>query len=205
MMYRPYSCPFRHTVWDDILSEPELDDVISEWPDKNDPSWYTSSCGKLSMPAGFPDSASITMEYLKSKDVIESLEGQFGVSDLICDDSNFGGGLHWMPPGTKLDMHVDFNQNEEGLYRRVNLLLFLSEGWKEADKGELVLGLIPHISSIAPIFNRVVAFPYSEIAWHGVPEPVVKERKSIACYYYTKEKPPGFTENHSTIYEESKT
>lgn len=153
------------------------------------------------MDSGFPVSVLSVMQFLKSENMIGTLEKEFGINGLMCDDSNFGGGLHWMPVGTKLDMHVDFNQNDKGLYRRVNLLLFLNDSWKEEDKGELVLGQPPHLSSIAPTFNRMVAFPYREDAWHGVPEPVAKDRKSIACYYYTKEKPTGFVKYHSTIYE----
>jgi len=201
LIHFPSSWPFRHTVWDDRLTVSRLHNVVSEWPDKDDSLWYASSCGKLSMCSGFPDSTIRIAEILKSKAMIETLEREFGILGLVCDETNFDGGLHWMPVGTKLDMHVDFNQNKEGLYRRVNALLFLNDKWKEDDKGELILGRKPHTASIAPLFNRLVAFPYNENAWHGVPEPVKKDRKSIAAYYYTKEKPPGFSEYHSTIYE----
>jgi hypothetical protein len=103
---------------------------------------------------------------------------------------------------------VDFNYNEElGLHRRVNILIYFNKDWHEDYGGYLDLWDkdVKHcLGSYAPVFNRAAGFTTNEISWHGVTPitcPVDRLRKSFAVYYYTKEAPPGWDGVvHSTIF-----
>jgi hypothetical protein len=61
------------------------------------------------------------------------------------------------------------------------------------------------IGKFAPILNRCVIFETSEISFHGHPKPLNApegiNRKSIATYYYTVDRPAEQTAaEHNTIY-----
>lgn len=137
----------------------------------------------------------------------EALTAVTGIPDLIGD--MVGGGYHRIEPGGMLDTHVDFNRSSTGLYRRLNCLVYLNEGWRESDGGHLELRRSPEDEEpavrILPTSNTMVLFETSETSWHGHPEPLPgpRPRLSIAAYYYTKAAPEGVAADapaHSTIF-----
>lgn len=196
--------PFPHIIIDGFVDDACCLDVLKTWPEDNDPRWNVHRCGKKAMQESLPQPALNIIGMLKSEYFCSHLEHLFKLSELKFDESMFGGGLHDMPFGSSLGMHVDFNERTgQGLYRRVNCFLFLNRNWEKKHKGCLVLKSKPdgHEFKIEPLFNRLVAFKYSETAIHGVPEPLRKRRRSLACYFYTKEIPSDFEAPHSTLYE----
>ena len=61
------------------------------------------------------------------------------------------------------------------------------------------------VDQVLPIFNRMVVFATSEKSYHGYPDPVScptdRTRKSIALYYYTKDRPENeLVDPHSTTF-----
>lgn len=121
------------------------------------------------------------------------LEKLTGIKHLISDPYFHGGGLHQTLSGGKLSIHTDFNYLESlGLYRRINVILFLNKGWKKDYKGNLELWNEDKThceTEIAPIFNRLALFETNKKTFHGHPEPLNTPdnitRKSLALYYYT--------------------
>lgn len=138
---------------------------------------------------------------MQSRVFIESLEWHFGIEGLIWN--GLGGGVHWIDPGGMLGVHVDFNRSAEGLYRRVNCLLYLDgepgvggdlELWTNKEGTDrLVIPLQP---------DRMVAFQTSERSWHGHPKPYrgSRPRLSVASYYFTEEAPAEVDGAHSTVF-----
>lgn len=123
-----------------------------------------------------------------------------GIQSLLDDPILAGGGLHQSPRSGFLDIHVDanFHPNDKTLHRRLNLLVYLTRDWSETWGGEFEMwsdgGRKPkkRIRSIAPLFNRAVLFGTTRTSWHGVAPlecPSGITRKSLALYYYTKERP----------------
>jgi Rps23 Pro-64 3,4-dihydroxylase Tpa1-like proline 4-hydroxylase len=131
---------------------------------------------------------------------IARLERLTGLEGLTFDD--LGGGLHYIPLGGFLDVHVDFNRHDDGRYRRVNVLVYLNhtdpsgalELWATKDSGPSV--------SIYTAPNRTVVFLTSDTSWHGHPSPLAGTgpRCSLAAYYYTSTPPERVSEPHSTIF-----
>jgi len=92
------------------------------------------------------------------------------------------------------------------------LILYLSDEWESGYNGNLELwntNLTKAEVEIEPISNRMICFntqPDGDvIAYHGHPIPLNVPkgiyRKSIALYYYTKEKPDNMlSDKHKTLY-----
>lgn len=187
----------KFTVIDSFLSPQTVRQINEEWPtpetlDKK----RCSTSYKLSTSNVTPTAQKVVDDF-----DIEQIENITGIYGLICDPERFGAGLHCIPTGGFLNMHVDFNKHPMGWHRRVNVLIYLNEDWKPEWKGQLQLGMDNPIL-IDPIAGRCVIFETTDDSWHGHPEPLQcppdRQRRSLALYFYTKEPPP--LPAHSTIY-----
>jgi hypothetical protein len=138
-----------------------------------------------------------------------------GISDLQYDPHYFGGGTHENRHGQGLDAHIDFNFHPiTRKHRRLNLIVYLSEEWRDEWGGSIQLHKDPYlppaldeIITITPRFNRCVIFETNEHSWHGFPRIELPDdksslsRRSFALYYYTDARPEAETgREHSTVY-----
>ncbi len=147
-------------------------------------------------------------DLLVSKEFVALISEMSGIENLIADPNMSGGGIHATNTGGHLDVHIDFNYNEElALHRRLNLLIYFNKDWDEEFGGYLDLwdkDVKNCIGSFAPTFNRLAGFATGSFSWHGVTPincPMDRMRKSFAIYYYTKEAPSGWDGiKHNTIF-----
>jgi len=204
--------PFPHAVLGGFFDADELNEVRVEAEDLDD--WYEKKMEwsyKLTQNE-LLKLGSATNEFmgnLNGDKMLEFLMELTGIPDLLPDRDWSYGGLTKIPPGGFLKMHADFNRNKYdlSLYRRVNVLVYLNQNWREAYGGHLDLwGDGKTVKRILPMFNKTVIFTCSDLSIHGHPHPLAcpahRARYSISAYYYTKEMPDDFTENHSTVYHE---
>jgi hypothetical protein len=150
-------------------------------------------CGSY---GNFPANTKKLIDYAMSNEFVTFLEKVTGINNLVVDRTFLGGGMHNTFNGGYLDMHADFNYNENiKLYRRLNLLVYLNSDWKEEYGGYLEIedNNKSFHKSIAPSINTTVLFVTDDDSIHGHPVPMTLpenvSRKSIALYYYTIEKP----------------
>ena len=142
-----------------------------------------------------------TFIYLNSKEFIKQIENLTGISDIVYGDYNLrGAGIHMIKNGGYLGMHTDFNSYYHPVHgkldRRINLLIYMNKDWKSEYKGDLLMyhpDNISNLKRIQPNFNKCVIFNTTNKSAHGHPEPLnvpndTIVRKSIAVYYYTKNK-----------------
>ena len=96
--------------------------------------------------------------------------------------------------GGYLNVHADFTVHpiRRDLRRRVNLLVYLNDDWKDEYEGHLELwsrDMKTCHARISPLLNRCVIFDTNVDSYHGVPEPLRcppdRTRNSMALYYYT--------------------
>jgi hypothetical protein len=158
--------------------------------------------------ATFPEAVAKLNELLSSPGFIEDLEYITGIDNLLYNPELRGGGMHLTGPRGRLDVHIDFNYDEERkLHRRLNILIYLNEGWPDDWGGGVELWdqkVRACAHSFKPELNRCVLFATSDISFHGV-EPVTcpaeTQRISFAAYYYTKEAPAHWDGTiHSTVF-----
>lgn len=132
-----------------------------------------------------------------------------GIEDLRADPELHGGGLHQGPDGSYLDIHADFNLHPRlGLYRRLNVLVYLNPQWHVSWGGYLELwaqDMSACRASIAPLLNRCVIMETHDRAYHGYEQlhlPAGVTRKSIASYYYSPQRSEAQSaEEHNTLFQ----
>jgi Rps23 Pro-64 3,4-dihydroxylase Tpa1-like proline 4-hydroxylase len=194
--------PFPHVVIDDFLPAETLRAVADAFPKRGDVDWHVFD-NPSQKKLAFEDerlieaSALWLLYQLNSARFMAFLERLTGIEGLIPDPYFVGGGLHQIERGGFLKIHADFNLHPKfKLDRRLNLLIFLNENWKEDYGGHLELwdARMTHcVRRILPIFNRCVIFNTTDSSFHGHPEPLAcphgTTRKSLALYYYSNGRP----------------
>ena len=194
--------PFPHIVIDDVIDLNLLNEIdteiksIEDWDDKKN---FHGSIKKriLNSYEKFPTFTKKLINYLNNKKMLEVLENLTGEKALIPDPYFYGGGVHSTTRGGYLKVHADFNWHKKlKLFRRLNLLLYLSKDWKEEYKGNIEFWKEPFTKaekSIFPKFGRLIIFTTDDNSFHGHPDPLQSPesiwRNSIALYYYSSIKP----------------
>lgn len=215
-----FAYPYQHIVIDDVftrdfaftLSESFPDMKNANWEHSNDKGIEIKSRSNWKSEFDIPEGILPAIRIFNSAYILEAMSKRLNIPKLVPDPYFSGGGLNVTEKGGLLDVHVDGNYHDAtGLNRRVNLLLYLNDGWEESwggefgvynDNGEELVKAIP------PIFNRCVIFDTHDKSFHGLPNPVnfpsEKPRKSIILYYYTVETRPSsqnvIKEPHSALW-----
>ena len=207
--------PFPHAVIDDFLPEEVLDEVLGEFPEPREVDWHKFDSG-LERKLASKDDASMgaatrhLLAELNSAAFLDFLEALTGIEGLIADPHFEGGGLHQIERGGHLKVHADFNRHPHTqLDRRLNVLLYLNREWQPEYGGALELwnrDMSRSEAQILPHFNRCVVFSTTSTSFHGHPEPLncpeSRTRKSLALYYYTKDRPASERrDEHNTLFQ----
>lgn len=210
--------PFRHVVIDDFLAAGYAADLLAQFPPFEQGN-ARNEAGELGGKSTVERIRALGEPYARLDDLIRTpafldLVGRItGIPDLLYDADYFGGGTHENRSGQDLDPHVDFNRHPRaGWHRRLNLIVYLNHEWHDAWGGSLELHSDPRapddrVTLVTPLFNRCVIFETTEWSWHGFgrialpPDRADLTRKSIALYFYTRERPADeLADTHSTIY-----
>jgi hypothetical protein len=206
--------PFPHIAIDELFDPGVLREILQVFPGPDSIEWrrfHSHQEIKLaaSREAQLPGRVQQFLYQLNSSTFLGFLERLTGISGLISDPHFIGGGMHQILPGGKLDIHSDFNKHAQwGLDRRLNLLLYLNEDWKEEYGGHLELwdkGMSVCEKKLNPLFNRMVIFSTTDTSYHGHPRPLTcpegRSRKSLALYYYSNGRSDeGGPKVHSTLF-----
>ena len=209
--------PYPHTVVDNVLDPDLLKDVLQEFDTMDRALWHSTvrETERKSSTEDFLHFGPLTRALilqLNAAPFLGFLEALTGITGLISDPHLRGGGLHEIRRDGVLGVHADFNYYQRlGLYRRLNVLLYLNVDWAEEWGGQLELwdklGK-ECVTRISPVFNRMVIFDTSNFHYHGHPQPLQcppdRARKSIALYYYTVDAPAECAgDPHTTIFLET--
>jgi hypothetical protein len=207
--------PFPHIVLDNFLPAPVINLARDNFPltelksDKKFEMGYAGLHKRQIFPDDCNEKAKQLFHFFNSRPMIEFLEGISSISGLLSDPFYAGGGYHETTTGGKLGIHADFRIEERAhLHRRLNVIIYLNEGWNDEYGGFLELwdrDMSKKCKEVAPLINRCVIFNTDADSFHGHPDPLNTPdgvvRRSIALYYYTASK-EIYKEipNNSTIY-----
>lgn len=196
--------PFDNIYVDDFFNAEFLQKVLDEFPDveklKEKIHYANPNEDKLATKGEkqFGENTKKLVHYLNSEPFLEFLQSMTGIKETLIPDPYFeGGGFHEIKPGGFLKIHVDFHKHRRmQLSRRLNLLVYLNQDWKEEYGGHFELwekDMSKCVVKILPLFNRIAVFSTTGDSWHGHPEqlncPPDRSRKSLALYYYTNGRP----------------
>lgn len=185
--------PFPHIILDNLFSKELLDSMNKEFEEIRNYDWHhvddvrqfrrESRTNQKLKPA-----AQTYFNLIYSGLFVEFIEKITSIKGLICDPMLLNGGLHELPPGGKVDLHLDVNQHlVSKLNSKLTLITYLSRNWDPSYGGLLQLwdsncGLNVEI---VPYFGRTVAFLQTAHSIHGVtPVGQNKKRRSAIAYYY---------------------
>jgi len=210
--------PFRHVVIDHFLDEAFARRLLAEFPafEKGNNAGDDGRPGGKStverIRALGPAYAELDAT-IQTRDFLDFVGDVAGIEGLLYDPYYLGGGTHENRDGQMLQAHVDFNYHpSERWHRRLNLIVYLNEGWDEAWGGNIGFYRDPYADvhprvRVAPLFNRCVIFETTEHSWHGFDtihlpaQEASRSRRSVALYFYTKERPAAETAGkHTTHY-----
>jgi len=214
--------PFRHVVIDDFLTPEFCQAVCGQFPEFH----ATHAINENQQVGGKATREKVRTlgsayqdmdDLVRNVEFLALVENITGIDGLQYDPFYFGGGTHENRDGQDLDPHIDFNYHPvTSQHRRLNLIIYLNEGWEDAWGGSLQFHRDPYrepaedeIVTVAPLMNRCVIFETTESSWHGFERIDLpcgqkdRSRKSFAVYYYTETRPASETgEEHSTVYVE---
>lgn len=202
--------PYRHLVIDNFLTDegaaslnenfPSIEALKTHWKSLNEKKSEGSDFEK------FHESFRTLKSELFNKKIYDWITQVTGIEDVFITDDSMGAGLHQGTDGSFLDIHIDFNiHHVKNVHRRLNLLIYLEDDWKDEYGGHLELwnaDMTNCDKKVAPQFNRCVIFETSEISYHGygkVSLPEHKTRKSFFAYFYTNEREDAVS-YHDTIF-----
>jgi Rps23 Pro-64 3,4-dihydroxylase Tpa1-like proline 4-hydroxylase len=208
--------PFPHVVIDDLVPHDVARECEAEFDAVSRQRWqlYTDAGNtrkfELSDETQMGPATRQLVAQFNGRAMIAFLEALTGIEGLVGDPHLVGGGWHELGPGGFLRVHADFNFHPLlKLDRRINLLLYLNEGWEKGWGGELELwdaGMRERAQPIAPLLGRVVIFNTTDRSFHGNPNvvacPPERARRSLAFYYYSAGRPAEErSPSHSTLYQ----
>lgn len=192
------AAPFPYIMIDDFLPKAVVDMCLAEFVPEGQDDHITYNRSQERLKREYkPDLMSAGPRNLfyafNSRAFISVIENITGIKGLIPDPYYFGAGFHEIQNGGHLSVHADFNHHIPlNLERRINVLIYLNEDWRDEYGGQLELwdDAMDHcVESIVPVINRCVIFNTTSNSNHGNPHPVNhpdgRTRKSIALYYYT--------------------
>lgn len=206
--------PFAHINFSNFISEDLLKKINKHFPSPEQIKWRSFQNNleiKLASQTrnDIPEFILKVLDEFNSEIFLNYLGKLTGIENLLPDFSYLGGGLHSIPKGGKLGIHTDFgyhNLNDQTVYRRVNFLLYLNLDWKDEYGGHLELwdsNTKTSAKKVLPLAGNVVIFNTDSDSFHGHPLPLTcpedRQRRSLALYYYTKEK-PNKQINNDTIF-----
>ncbi len=193
--------PFPYIHLENLLDPEVARRLAQEFPLPDSATWihykhYNEN--KLGLPdrKQLPEGLGKLIDQLNSEEFTAWLSRLTGIPDLIADPDLEGGGLHQSGPGGFLNVHADFtvHHHHPNWRRRVNLILYLNEGWNDAWGGAIELwdrAMTRCVAKVPPLLNHAVIFSTDEDSYHGFPDPLTcpvgVTRKSVALYYYTED------------------
>jgi hypothetical protein len=206
--------PFPHAVLDDFLDPSVARRLAAAFPRPADIEWVERRNRNKSRrfqqdETKLPALIRSMLREFNSRQFLLFVETLTGIDNLLPDPYFIGGGPHLAGRGDFLNVHADFNWHHKlQAHRRVNALLYLNEGWRAEWGGALELWTADmgrRVTSLLPLFNRLVVFDVGEASNHGQPEPLRCPpdvyRKALNLYYYTTRRDEAETEQpHFTVY-----
>lgn len=205
--------PIRHVVIDDFLHAGVAERAASAFPKPDE--MAIAFAGLAEVKNAEQTLSRLDPVYteifdgLQSEPFVRWLQTITRIPQLQADPELHGGGLHQGPDGSYLDVHADFNIHPKlGLYRRLNVLIYLNPRWEPQWQGYLELwsrDMNECREYIEPKLNRCLIMETHDYAFHGYKElrlPAGVTRKSVASYYYSPSRSEQQTEaEHNTLFQ----
>jgi Rps23 Pro-64 3,4-dihydroxylase Tpa1-like proline 4-hydroxylase len=139
--------PIRHVVVDGFLEQTVARKAMESFPayhemERKRNSFVQRRASEARLEQVDPVYKAIFDE-LRSDEFVAWLEGVTGVRDLCPTETMVGAGLHQSRNGGFHNIHLDANRDPlRGYYHRLNLIVYLNEGWRAGSPGRWSSGTV---------------------------------------------------------------
>lgn len=141
---------------------------------------------------------------LQDQRIINIVEKITGLQNQVADPTLYAGGLSMMTKQHFLQPHIDNSHDgQRTLYRRLNLLYYITPNWSIENGGHLELwdDRVKDNDLIESKFNRLVLMETNSKSWHSVDTVNTDTpRCCVSNYYFSKESPTGQDYFHITSF-----
>ncbi len=160
------NAPIPHVLLKDFLDDETARHAMQEFPTPSTQAWTHyehQNENKLGMTERgvFPPSLGLVVDELNSPAFADWLSDLTGIGGLLPDSALEGAGLHQSVRGGFLNVHTDFSHHHyrKNWRRRINLILYLNDGWREEWRGAIELwdNQMRHCAAKYPPFFRLLA------------------------------------------------
>lgn len=197
----------RFAAIDDLLPKDIAERIAAAFPQSNQMrlmnSFRERKFTSKSLDKFDPIISDITFAFQDMR-VIAKVAELTAIKDAIGDPHLYAGGLSAMERRHFLNPHLDNSHDgEQKNYRVLNLLYYVTPGWKSQNGGNLELWdeKVTKPVEIPSLFNRLVLMATGDKTWHSVNE--VKgngTRRCVSNYYFSPHSPNGYETKHVTYF-----
>lgn len=195
----------RYFFIDNLLDPSITKEIYSSFPNEENLNFRDTFREKKYTSQSFKSQILNDITYcFQETNVIQEIEEITGIKYLIPDQSLYAGGISRMDKGHFLNPHIDNSHNaDRSLYRRLNLLFYVTPDYQESFGGNLELWdkKVKNPVKIGSPFNRLVVMETNKTSWHSV-DPVKSNvnRCCVSNYLFTAKSPDNSDYYHVTSF-----
>ncbi|MEZ5285971.1 MAG: 2OG-Fe(II) oxygenase [Vicinamibacterales bacterium] len=199
-------CGTRHCTLDALLPDDLARQVADAFPPSDTMRLMRSFREVSNTTKSFAHAGPLVQEALfafQAPAVVRLVESITGLRDQHPDPQLYAGGLSVMEKGHFLHPHIDNSHDAGRRHRTLNLLYYVTPGWRVEDGGHLQLwdARVRVPVTVPSLFNRLVIMETHRHSWHGVN--AVRAgggRKCVSNYYFSEHSPDGSPYFHVTSF-----
>lgn len=187
----------RHFVIDQLLTDEMAHTIYEAFPRNADGFFDRSSFREkkktLANLADRPEVLSNITYAMQHPDVVAKVAELVNMQHILPDPTLYAGGLSMMFKGDFLNPHIDNSHDgTRNLYRRLNLLYYVTPDWKLENGGNFELWdhAVKTQKTIVSKFNRLVVMETNKDSWHSVSGVQVDSARCCVSNYYFSEISP---------------
>jgi Rps23 Pro-64 3,4-dihydroxylase Tpa1-like proline 4-hydroxylase len=192
------TAPIRHFVLDDVLPEEEVRALARKFPDPAALMLRSSLRERKRVGVEVNRYAPAIGEFLfafQEPEVVRAVGEITGLAGLEADPTLYASGISVMGRGDYLEPHLDNSHDGDGRrYRALNILYYVSPGWKQENGGNLELWdpSVRRAVILPSLFNRLVVMETHQTNWHSVSRVLADQpRCCLSNYYFSTASPTG--------------
>ncbi|KAF2393160.1 2OG-Fe(II) oxygenase [Pseudomonas frederiksbergensis] len=198
----------RHFVVDGLLTAEMAQNIYDAFPRNADGFFDRQSFREkkktLTDLSDYPQILSAITYAMQHHSVVSKVAQLVGMHDIVPDPSLYAGGLSMMFKDDFLNPHIDNSHDgARNLYRRLNLLYYVSPNWGVENGGNFELWDhdVKKQKTIASLFNRLVVMDTNKYSWHSVSGVLAeKPRCCVSNYYFSETSPDDHEYFHVTSF-----
>lgn len=193
--YWNQSAPVKHMYIDNLLSESDAQEIYTHFPAKDQLMKRNTIREKKQVGIElekYHASVSETLMAFQEQCVVNAVAEITGIIGMTPDPTLYASGLSMMQQNDFLNPHLDNSSDGNAdKYRVINLLYYVTPGWKTENGGNLELWdeKVKNQVTLTAAFNRLAIMATDDKSWHSVSKVVVPEARRCLSNYYFAEKP----------------